>query len=112
MFSYTFTSSLNIRRHYNIYCSICHNEIHTQKRRTRKSETDFAVIYLPKNNMTLLASILTFGLSSVSISGLSLLPPFQEGDVPGSTDGILLMGILIVLIVVVPIVWTRRKWMR
>ena len=63
--------------------------------------------------MTLLASLPTFMLFSVTSSGLSLWAFLQEGEtVPGSTDGILLMGILIVLIVVVPIVWTRRKWMR
>jgi hypothetical protein len=31
MFSYTFTKFLNNRRHYNIYGSICHNEIYTTK---------------------------------------------------------------------------------
>jgi len=62
--------------------------------------------------MTILASLPTFLLYSVTKSGLSLLPLLQEGDVPGSTDGILLMGIFIVMIVLVPIVWTRRKWMR
>lgn len=36
----------------------------------------------------------------------------EDKTVPGSTDGILLMGILIVLLVVLPIVWTRRDWMR
>ena len=63
--------------------------------------------------MTLLASLPTFMPFSVTPSGFSLWAFFQEGEtVPGSTDGILLMGILIVLIVIVPIVWTRRKWMR
>jgi hypothetical protein len=67
-----------------------------------------------ENSMPLpLASFLTFGLSAVSRSGLWLTRLFQEGEsVPGTTDGILLMGILIVLIIVLPIVWTRRKWMR
>lgn len=46
-------------------------------------------------------------------TGLMLTRLFQEEEtVPGSTDGILLMGIIIVLIVVIPIVWTRRRWMR
>ena len=63
--------------------------------------------------MTLLASLPTFMLFSVAPGGFSLLAFFLEGEtVPGSTDIILLMGILIALIVVVPIVWTRRKWMR
>jgi len=54
-----------------------------------------------------------FGLFAVSKSGLSLTRLFQEGEsVPGSTDFILLMGILIVLLIVIPIVWTRRQWMR
>lgn len=60
--------------------------------------------------MSLLASLPTFMLFAVSIS---LFPLLQEGEtVPGSSDGILLMGILIVLIVVVPVMWKRRKWMR
>jgi hypothetical protein len=60
-----------------------------------------------------LASILTLSLSAVSKSGLALARLFQDGEsVPGTTDAILLMGILIVIIVVAPIVWTRRKWMR
>ena len=39
---------------------------------------------------------------------------FENGDqtVPGSTDGVVLMGIIIVLIIVVPIVVARRRWMR
>ncbi len=36
----------------------------------------------------------------------------EDKTVPGTTDGILLMGILIVLLVVLPIVWTRREWMK
>jgi hypothetical protein len=60
-----------------------------------------------------LASILTFSLSAISESGLTLTRLFQDGEsVPGTTDAILLMGIFIVLLVVIPIVWTRRKWMR
>jgi hypothetical protein len=63
--------------------------------------------------MTIPASLLTFSLSAVSKSGLLLTRLFQEGEsVPGTTDGILVMGIFIVLIVIVPIVWTRRQWMR
>jgi membrane protein YdbS with pleckstrin-like domain len=60
-----------------------------------------------------LASILTFSLSAVSKSGLTLTRLFQEGEsVPGTTDAILLMGIFIVLIVIIPIVWTHRRWMK
>jgi hypothetical protein len=60
-----------------------------------------------------LASLLTFGLFAVSKSGFPLTRLFQAGEtVPGNTDAILLMGIFIVLIVVIPIVWTRRNWMR
>jgi len=60
-----------------------------------------------------LASFPTLIVSTTSKSGLWLTRLFQEGEsVPGTTDGILLMGILIVLIIVLPIVWTRRKWMR
>jgi hypothetical protein len=60
-----------------------------------------------------LASFPTLIVPTVSKNGLWLTRLFQEGEsVPGTTDGILLMGILIVLIIVLPIVWTRRKWMR
>jgi len=60
-----------------------------------------------------LASFPTLIAPTVSKNGLWLTRLFQEGEsVPGTTDGILLMGILIVLIIVLPIVWTRRKWMR
>ncbi len=39
---------------------------------------------------------------------------FVGGDesVPGSTDGVLLMGVLIVLIILLPIIIERRRWMR
>jgi len=60
-----------------------------------------------------LAQDTAFDLFAVSKSGLTLTRLFQEGEsVPGTTDGILLMGIFIVLLVVIPIVWTRRRWMR
>lgn len=59
-----------------------------------------------------LASFPTLNLSAVSKSGLTLARLFQEGEsVPGTTDAILLMGILIVLLIVIPIVWTHRNWM-
>ena len=43
-----------------------------------------------------------------------LFPRFLTEDktVPGTTEGILLMGIVIVLIIIIPIIVTRRKWMR
>lgn len=60
-----------------------------------------------------LAQDIAFSRFAVSKSGLTLTRLFQEGEsVPGTTDGILLMGIFIVLLVVIPIVWTRRRWMR
>ena len=59
-----------------------------------------------------LGSLLTSGLLALSKGGF--LARLLEGDksVPGNTDGIMMMGILIVVIIVIPIVWTRRKWMR
>lgn len=66
--------------------------------------------------MTSLASSLTPSLPAASMNILptpALARLFQEDEtVPGTTEGILLMGILIVLIIVIPIVWTRRRWMR
>lgn len=60
-----------------------------------------------------LASFRTLSLPAVPKSGFWLTRLFQEGEsVPGTTEGILLMSIFIVLIIVVPIVWTRRTWMR
>ena len=53
--------------------------------------------------MTLITNPLAFAVSH-------LLQ--EDKTVPGTTDGILLMGILIVLLVVLPIVWTRREWMK
>ncbi len=58
-------------------------------------------------------SFWTFGLFAVSMGASALTRLFQEGEtIPGNTDGILLTGIIIVLIIVIPIVWTRRRWMR
>lgn len=60
-----------------------------------------------------LASFPALHLFAVSKSGLTLTRLFQEGEsVPGTTDSILLMGIFIVLLIVTPIVWNRRNWMR
>jgi len=62
-----------------------------------------------------ITSFLTSGLLGKTWSGLSLalIRLFQEDEtVPGTTDSIMLMGIFIVLMIVVPIVWTRRRWMR
>jgi hypothetical protein len=56
-------------------------------------------------------SFLTSSLLAVSKGG-SLLLAGGDKSVPGSTDGILTMGILIVLIIILPIVATRRRWMR
>ena len=59
------------------------------------------------------ASLPTPGLLTASFNRF-LSAWFQDGDqtVPGTTDGVLFMGILIVLIIVVPIVVRRRRWMR
>lgn len=60
-----------------------------------------------------LASSLNFDLSAVPGRPLALTSLFQEGEtVPGTTEEILLIGIVIVLIVVVPIIWARRRWMK
>ncbi|MBV6396564.1 MAG: hypothetical protein HFACDABA_02162 [Anaerolineales bacterium] len=46
--------------------------------------------------------------------GRFLFARFQNGDqtVAGSTDAVVTMGVIIVLIVVIPIVVARRRWMR
>ena len=35
-----------------------------------------------------------------------------DETVPGTTDGVLFMGVLIVSIIIIPIISTRRHWMR
>lgn len=62
----------------------------------------------PITALILIAGFLILPRNGFAVSGL-----LQEGEsVPGSTTSILFMGIFIVLIIIVPIVWTRRKWMR
>jgi len=56
-------------------------------------------------------SFLTSGFHAVSKSGLLALAG-SDKTIPGSTDGIMLMGILIILIIMLPILATRRRWMR
>ena len=59
------------------------------------------------------ASLPTSGLLAASI-GRFFSAWFQKGDqtVSGSTDGVLLMGVIIVLIILIPIITTRQRWMR
>jgi hypothetical protein len=57
------------------------------------------------------ASFLTSNLLAVSKGGF-LSWAGSDKTVPGSTDGILTMGLLIVLIIIVPILATRRRWMK
>jgi len=59
------------------------------------------------------ASLPTPGLLAASL-GRFFTRFFADGDqsVPGTTDGVLAMGIIIVLLIVIPIVAERRKWMR
>lgn len=65
---------------------------------------------------------LTLGLVSAAVSGpapaaqpatptpLPLTPTPQDASVVGSTDGIVIMGIFIVLIVLLPLFVERRVW--
>lgn len=59
------------------------------------------------------ASLPTPGLVATSI-GRFFSAWFQDGDqtVPGTTDFVLLMGVIIMLIIILPIVANRRRWMR
>lgn len=45
-------------------------------------------------------------------SGLPLRIPFEEIITDGSTESILIAGVIILLIILVPIAWTRRRWNR
>ncbi len=64
--------------------------------------------FLPITALILMAGFILLPKNRFTLSGL-----LQESEsVTGSTTSILFMGILIVLIIIVPIVWTRRKWMR
>lgn len=68
---------------------------------------------MTKSLLPVTALLLTAGLFIFPKIGIPRTGLFQEGEsVTGSTTSILLMGILIVLIIVIPIVLTRRKWMR
>lgn len=65
---------------------------------------------------------LTLGLVSAAVSGPALAaqpatptpapltPAPQDASVVGSTDGIVLMGIFILLIVLIPLIVERRAW--
>ena len=56
-----------------------------------------------------------FFASLPALSGLAHPPrgPFPDGiTVNGSTDGILIAGILILLIILIPVIWMRRRWDR
>jgi hypothetical protein len=67
----------------------------------------------------LLLVLTTFNLSSVAVeaqthSSAALqqstpTPPAQDGSEIGSTDGILIMGVVIVLIVTLPLILYKRK---
>ena len=59
------------------------------------------------------ASLLTSERVTAFINRFLPIRP-QDGDltVPGTTDGVLFMGILIVSIIIIPIISTRRRWMR
>lgn len=56
-------------------------------------------------------SFLASSLLAVSKGG-SLSLAGGDKTVPGSTEGIMMMGILIVLIIILPIAATRRKWVK
>jgi hypothetical protein len=53
----------------------------------------------------------TFGGTSVFFTQSMLIPPPQDLTEIGSTDGIVFMGFLIVLIIIVPILLRRKSWM-
>jgi predicted membrane protein len=52
-----------------------------------------------------------FGATSFFAMQPTSTPQPDDLSEMGSTDGILIMGFLIVLIVVVPILWRRKAWM-
>lgn len=43
-------------------------------------------------------------------SGFLPRAPFQDIITDGSTEGILIAGVILLLIILVPIAWTRRRW--
>ena len=53
----------------------------------------------------------TFGAASFFAAQPTSTPQPDDLSEIGSTDGILIMGFLIALIVVVPILWRRKAWM-
>ena len=53
----------------------------------------------------------TFGATSFFAVQPTSTPQADDLSEIGSTDGILIMGFLIALIVVIPILWRRKAWM-
>jgi membrane protein YdbS with pleckstrin-like domain len=51
-----------------------------------------------------------FGGAAFFLPSTSTPQPKDMSEI-GSTDGIVIMGILIALIVIIPILWRRKTWM-
>jgi len=66
--------------------------------------------------LTLLLVMVNFDLPSVATKDMTIntvqvtpTPPVEDSSEIGSTEGILIMGIVIVLIVTLPLVFQKRK---
>ncbi|MFM8368862.1 MAG: hypothetical protein ACKOBD_08920 [Chloroflexota bacterium] len=66
--------------------------------------------------LTLLLVMVNFDLPSVAAKDMTIntvqvtpTPPVEDSSEIGSTEGILIMGIVIVLIVTLPLVFQKRK---
>ncbi len=88
-----------------------YSKVDSHPMNTLSSFIFYLIFRLAQDSASNLLAVSRKGLLAPALPALTRL--FQDDEsVPGTTEGILLMGILIVLIIVIPIVWTRRKWMR
>lgn len=82
-----------------------------------KTKNIFSVIALLLGILTLLLVSTNFNLPAVSASDANLAVLQQTTPTPqvvdtseiGSTDGILIMGVVIVLIITLPLIFQKRK---
>lgn len=92
-------------------------KVSSYNERTMKTKNIFSVIALLLGILILLAVVTNFNPPAVSARDANLMvlqqitPTPQVADTSeiGSTDGILVMGVVIVLIITLPLIFQKRK---
>lgn len=81
-----------------------------------KTKNIFSACIFLLVTLTLLLVMVNFDLPSVAAKDMTIntvqvtpTPPVEDSSEIGSTEGILIMGIVIVLIVTLPLVFQKRK---